>query len=416
MVYDLIVIGGGASGLCSAVYLKQICPRADILIIEALDRVGKKLSVTGNGRCNITNRNIAASRYHGTSSEFCLYALDKYGLEATQLFFGSIGVDIIFEGDRAFPSSLQAPSVVDCLRFAADELGIKTITGTRADDFYTNEKKYHIKCGSETFISRNLVLAAGALSGGERYGCTGNILDVLKKHGFSVIKPKPAIVQLKTETQTVRQLKGIKIEAKATLINWGKKMKSETGEILFCDYGLSGPAILQISRDACDVKGMSSEISIDMFPMLNYSDLSEILIKRRLKLLHRTTGEFFTGMLNKRIGQVILKSCGCRLGDRLDTLDSADLKKAASILKDWRFKVTGNTGFLNSQVTAGGVATYQFDEYSMESKKYSGLYAVGEILDIDGDCGGFNLQWAWSSAMCAADSIKRRVLDNDTNK
>lgn len=407
MINDLIVIGGGAAGLCCAVYFKRLMPNATVRILESQPRVGKKLSLTGNGRCNITNSNINLSRYHGENVEFCRYALEKYNLSFTEDFFRSIGVNIIFEGEKAYPSSLQATSVVDCLRFACNESEIITHLETPVTNIQVSGNNYRVISGQMSFLAKRLVLAAGLLSGGDRLGCDGSVLEILKKAGFNTVKTTPAIVQIKTETEIVKQLKGIKINAKATLNN-----RSDYGEVLFCDYGLSGPPILQISRGVSKTDS-PCRISLDIMPHTDFNELFNILSNRVENLKNRTLDEFFTGMLQKRVGQVLLKQIGCRLNESVTTLNNSKLKSLVSLMKNWQFAVTGTTGFINSQVTAGGLDTTEFYSETMESKNAKGLYCIGEILDIDGDCGGFNLQWAWSSAFCAAESIRKSL--NDTN-
>lgn len=413
MINDLIVIGGGAAGLCAAVYFKKENPKATVRILEALPRVGKKLALTGNGRCNITNNNIHLSCYHGNDVEFCRRALEKYNIDFTEKFFESIGVEFASEGDKVYPASFQASSVVDCLRFAADELGIITHLETVVTNIQITKSGYKVICGQMSFLAYNVIIATGLLSGGDRLGCDGKMLEVLKKAGFKTVKLAPAIVQIKTETDVVKQLKGVKTYANATLLADGKKLRTDFGEVLFTDYGLSGPPILQISRGV-SVSKSQCEVSLDIVPEIDFITLEEKLKIRVKELSHRNLDEFFTGMMQKRIGQVLLKTIGCRLSDNTETLDTQKIKKLANLMKNWKFKVLGTTGFLNSQVTAGGLSTDEFSNITMECKTAKGLYCIGEILDIDGDCGGFNLQWAWSSAFCAADSIKENL--NDTGK
>ncbi len=398
---DIAVIGGGAAGLVAAICAKRKKPSLDVTVIEGLDRVGKKLITTGNGRCNITNLNLALNRFHGENAEFCQNVFSKFGYEEIRDFFGSLGVDFINEDDRVYPASLQAASVVDALRFECDRLGINTVLNTKITDIKKGNS-FTLVSNDDVFNAKAVIVASGLFSGGEKIGSDGSVFRILKNMGLSSVKATPSLVQLKTETDWVKQLKGIKTYAKATLLRNGKKVCANTDEVLFCDYGLSGPAILQISR-ASARDDNKYEVSLDLYPNKSLEALTASLIKRTALLKERTLEDFFTGTLNKRLGQIILKYSGFRLSNSTDTLSDNDAVKIANTLKDFRFKVTSNTGFLNSQVTAGGLSTNEFDPDSMMCKKIKGLFAAGEILDIDGDCGGFNLSFAFASGMLAAE-------------
>ena len=406
MTTDIIIIGGGAAGLLSAVYLKKQNPKLNIRILEALPRVGKKLAVTGNGRCNITNKNINLNRYHGKNVSFAEYALNKYDLSFTADFFESIGVPFVFEGDKAFPASLQAGSVVDCLRFAAEENGIIIHTDTKVTNIQILKNQYRVWVDKISFICDTVIVATGLYSGGYKCGSDGSMFELLKKAGFKTVDTTPAIVQLKTENDITKQLKGIKVDANVTLKANDKIVRQDFGEVLFCDYGLSGPPVMQLSREVPRNKNCMS-LSLDIMPQISLNDLKAQIKSRAINLSQRPLEEFFTGMLQKRIGQVILKQCGLKLSDKAEVLNDNLIDRIAKIIKSFDFKALDTTGFVNSQVTAGGISTDEFEATTMMSKKYDRFYAVGEILDIDGDCGGFNLQWAWSSSFCACDNILR---------
>ncbi|MBO7217401.1 MAG: aminoacetone oxidase family FAD-binding enzyme, partial [Clostridia bacterium] len=246
---SIAIIGGGASGLIAAIMAKRKNPALRVTIFEGLDRVGKKLITTGNGRCNITNLDLSLTHFHGENKGFCEYALSRFGYEESKAFFESIGIDFLNEGDRVYPASLQAASVVDALRFECDKIGVETVLSCKITDIkksdgvtlFANDKK---------ITARAVIVATGLFSGGEKIGSDGSIFRLLKNMGIGSVKATPSLVQLKTETDIVKQLKGIKVEAKATLLREGKAVAENTDEVLFCDYGLSGPAILAISREA----------------------------------------------------------------------------------------------------------------------------------------------------------------------
>lgn len=399
---DIAIVGGGASGLVAAIIAKRLNPSLSVYIFEALDRVGKKLITTGNGRCNITNQKLDLERFNGEDVSFCKFAFEGFGYNEIRDFFYSIGVDFVNEDNKVYPASLQAASVVDSLRFECERIGVNTVLNFKVEDISFG-KEYILKSADSTVSAKALILASGLFSGGDKVGSFGNVFRILKNNGFKTVKVSPSLVQLKTETDYVKQLKGIKVDAKATLFCHDTPVCSYTDEVLFCDYGLSGPAILQISRQSArDDK--SYFVSLDLYPNVNMSELS-LKIKDRAKLLsHRTLEDFFVGMLNKRLSQVILKYCGYKLSDSVATLKNSDFDKISHALKNFKFKILSNTGFLNSQVSAGGISTDEFDNTTLMSKRYNRLFVTGELLDIDGDCGGFNLSWAWASGALAAES------------
>lgn len=403
--YDVIIIGGGAAGMCAAINIKLRDRSISVAILEQLSRVGKKLITTGNGRCNISNLHINLDRYHGENIGFAEYALTNYDNHYAADFFSEIGVVFTYdETGRAYPYSLQASSVVDCLRFALDDFGVDTFVDTTVLSYSKKENFFNVKTNNGDFTCESMIIATGLYSGGQKLGSNGSMLKILKNAGYKTVKTTPAIVQLKTETDVVKSLKGMKVDADVNLSIDGKAIRGDFGEVLFCDYGLSGPPIMQLSREVERNLG-EKVISLDLMWEYTFANVCDMLSYRASVLRERKLEEYLTGMLNKRVGQAVLKMCGLKLNDSVATLKNADIKQIASVIKGMKFKVTGTTGFDNSQVTAGGLDTAQFNTQTMESKRERGLYCIGEILDIDGDCGGFNLQWAWSSAICAANAI-----------
>ncbi len=403
--FDVVIIGGGAAGMCAAINIKMHDRSISIAVLEQLSRVGKKLITTGNGRCNISNLNINLDRYHGENVGFAEHALQTYDNYFAADFFSEIGVVFTYdETGRGYPYSLQASSVVDSLRFALDEYGVDTFVDTAVLSYSKKENLFNVKTTNGDFVCESLVVATGLYSGGQKLGSNGSMLKILKNAGYKTVKTTPAIVQLKTETDVVKSLKGMKVNSDVNLSINGTAVRGDFGEVLFCDYGLSGPPIMQLSRE---VERQSGEkiISLDLMPEYTFANVCDMLNFRVFSLKGRNLDEFLTGMLNKRVGQAIIKMCGLKLSDNVATLKTTDIKQIASIIKGMKFKVIGTTGFDNSQVTAGGLDTTQFNPQTMESKRERGLYCIGEILDIDGDCGGFNLQWAWSSAFCASNAI-----------
>lgn len=397
MFFDICIIGGGAAGMMAAISAKEAAPHLKIAVLERLDRVGKKIALTGNGRCNVTNKNIKSENYYGKAPQFLLPFFERFSVSDTCAFFERIGAPVIFEGDKGYPRSLQASSVVDALRFKMDELGIETRFGFLADNVIKKGGSFELISGNEKISTKAVIAATGLLSGGVKLGCDGGFLEFLKCSGIKASEPRPAIVQLKTDTDFVRQLKGIKVNAEVLLLRGERLLKKDFGETLFCDYGLSGPPILQLSGHA----KTGDIIKLDLMPEYAFDELYAQLDNRRKALSLRKNEEFLSGFINKRLGQVVLKRAGLALMGAAGDIADGELKKVCSVLKGFNCEVKGNTGFANSQVSMGGIYVDQLDERSLMVKKIPGLFLAGEIIDITGDCGGFNLQWAWSSGYAA---------------
>lgn len=409
MTYDILIVGGGAAGMAAAIAAKERDSGLRVTVVERNDRVGKKIALTGNGRCNITNRELGLSSFHGTQPQFARYALLKHGLDDTLRFFEQLGILIKFEErGRGYPYSLQASSVVDGLRFRMEELGVKVISSSAVSQI---RRGFHVRTSSAELGAKRVIVAAGG-NAAPKTGSDGAGCRLLKSLGHSVTDILPAIVQLKTETALVRQLKGIKADCVASVLVNDVVCRVEQGEVLFTEYGLSGPPVLAFSRIAAEHAGRNNvTVSLDFMPEFAADAVGRMIHRRAADFLKRPLAEFFSGMLNKRIGQVLIKSTGKSINDPVSALTVPDLDTVAKSIKDFRLPVKDTTGFAHAQTTAGGMRTDEFCDQTMESKLCRGLYAAGEVLDIDGDCGGYNLQWAWSSGRlageAAAESLRR---------
>lgn len=386
----IAVVGAGAAGLVASIVLKN--KNVDFTLFERGQRAGKKLLATGNGRCNLTNLCIDKSSYHG-SPDFAEYALTEFGSFELTSFFESIGVPLKAEGEKVYPYSLQASSVLDMLRFAE---GMQEVCDTEIVKIIPKNKGYILKSREKEYFFDKVILACGGkaspnLSGGGAY-------SLLTDLGHKLTPLKPAIVQLKCDG--TKALDGVKVDAKVKM-----DKRVEEGEVLFTSYGLSGPPILQLSRDA---KGKT--VSLDLTPDLNYNEIVNMLnVKKKLSYL--TLENLFTGFLNKKLGREILKRCNVLpFAKNVSELTDKEVKSLAGMIKGMEFLITDTNGFQNAQVTAGGIDTRDFNPETMESKLCPGIFATGEMLDVDGDCGGFNLQWAFSSAYLAALSAIGDIL------
>ena len=388
----IAVIGGGASGLMASIAAKR--GNNEVVIYERSKRVGRKLLATGNGRCNMTNMGAGECNYYGTDPTFVKNAIYRYWVKETLDFFTECGVLWKEEKDgKVYPYCDSASAVLDALRRRAGRAGVLCECGFDVKSVKKNGKTFIVEAydGRRGEFDRVIIAAGGKAA--PDLGSNGSGYELLRSFGHSITKLSPSLVQIKTETDTVKKLKGIKLNAKLTIGG-----RSETGELLFTEYGLSGPPVFSLSA----VLGDNKEAVIDVMPEYEYIDIVRMLTTRKAHLYDVTIEEYFTGMLNKRVGQAILKDIGFSpLSGPVSALSERDLKRIASVIKGWRFKITGTMSWNNAQVTKGGALTSEFDGVDMQSRLVRGLYACGEVLDIDGDCGGYNLQWAWSSGYIA---------------
>ena len=404
---NIAIIGGGASGLFAAITALSSGAQASVTVFEQLNRVGKKLLATGNGRCNITNENACEiinnkpTHYYGENSEFASYALNKFTTKSLINYLYNNGLILRKENDKYYPYSEQAGTVLDFLRLKCEMLGVNLITDTKVNSIVKSKSDFII---NNQHFDKVIVACGGKSS--PQLGSDGIGYKLLESFGHKKTKLFPAITQIKTQNDLVKQLKGIKADALCSIFVNKKLIRQEFGQVLFADYGLSGPPIFQLSGIAAKNYEKNCVISLDL---MNDKEINEIesLIKKVIDnpFTYPLNAEnFLTLLLNKRLGQVVLKYCGKKMNEDIYSFTDKDIKNIAYSIKNFNLKVTGVSGFQNAQVTAGGIKTQDFDDKTMESKLVDGLYACGEVLDITGDCGGYNLQWAFSSGYVAAKS------------
>lgn len=424
MKHKILIIGAGASGLTAAITARDL--GADVALIEGTDRVGKKILTTGNGRCNITNRNIDSILksyekskesdhpypfvpYHSSNGDFFMNVLKSFSVEDTIAFFSMLGLPLTTLDDgKMYPLSLQASSVLDILRMALEERSIPVYANCKVTEIKPVKSGFKVTAktseGISIFECQKLILCTGGKAAPST-GSDGSGYSLAKALGHSIISVYPALVQLKLDYKNLKALSGIKFDGFAEVIVNGKVLRKEFGEILFTDYGISGPPILQLSRFAsCSLASNSNVIiRINMLPGFSAEDLDNFLENHKALFGHRSLMTAFVGIINKKLIPIILKEAGIDdIHKPLWELSWKEKNSLMKLLQSWEFNVSGTNSFGSAQVTAGGINTKDVDSNTLESKLHGGLYFAGEILDVDGDCGGFNLQWAWSSGYIAA--------------
>ena len=394
----IAVIGGGASGLAAAIAASD--SGAQVTVYEREKRCGRKILATGNGRCNMTNINAGLKNYHGIEPGFIKGVMKRFWVNETIEFFEELGiVTKVEDNGKVYPNSDQASAVLDVLRIRCETNGVNTVTGFEVSEIRKVKNRFQIKSyNGENAWADKVIIATGGKAAPD-LGSKGAGYSILKSFGHRITELRPSLVQMRTEGNTAGKLKGIKFTGTAKMGKYEEK-----GEILFTDYGLSGPPIFSLSSKYENQK----EIELDLMSAYNEEELIDMLYMRVSRNPDIALESFFVGMLNKRIGQVLLKELEIApLSRKACTLSEKEIKACAAAIKSWKFPISGTLSWNNAQVTKGGAMTEDFNPTTMESRMTKGLYAVGEVLDIDGDCGGYNLQWAWSSGIIAGQSAAK---------
>lgn len=396
----IAVIGGGASGLTAALFASQ---KGKVVLFEKQKKIGRKILVTGNGRCNLANRHLDASRYHGHNPRFALNVFGRFGLDETVALFESMGVPLA-EGKegRLYPASLQASTVPRVMEYELLRRGVEIRLHRRIEKILPGPDGIRlVTAGNEEDVFDAVVLAAGSCAyppaGASRIG-----YELASSLGHRIYEPFPAILPLAIPMKALHRLEGIKWDCRMYACARGKTISEAEGELLFTSYGISGPASLDVSRavnETC-LNGVPAEITVDFFPECSGEDL-----RGRLDSLwsdgEKNVSFSMIGILKERMPEVLLGIAGVDPNTRAGSLSGRDKDAIVKTLKGLRLRAGEPRGFSEAVVAAGGVDVDEIDPATMESRLVKNLFITGELLDIDGDSGGYNLQFAWSTGAAA---------------
>ncbi|MBQ7523726.1 MAG: aminoacetone oxidase family FAD-binding enzyme [Oscillospiraceae bacterium] len=391
----VLILGGGAAGMAAAI--EAASNGHSVTVLERQSRVGRKLIATGNGRCNLSNRFAAPDRYHG-DDRFIRTVLDRFPVDDTLAWFHKFGLYTVEEPDgRYYPLSDHAGSVVDTLRFALDRLGVQVVCGCEVTAIAKKARGWQMTAadGSTYYGDRAIIAAggcAGAALGGTKSGYT-----LFGSLGHTVTKLAPSLVQIKTDNTLTRALKGVRADCALTLKTPHGVLAQSAGEVQFTDFGVSGPAAFDLSR-AVSTTDENLTLLLNFLRSTDEETLTAELQNRASAFPDLTADQLLTGMLHPRLALAVLKAAQIAPDAPADDETAA---RVAHTIRYFPLTVTGTLGMDHAQVTAGGVATSEFRADTLESRLAPGVFAAGEVLDVDGDCGGFNLQWAWASGRLA---------------
>lgn len=398
--FDLVVIGGCSAGIAAAINAKRLHKNLNIAVFERLSRIGKKLLATGNGRCNLTNENALEHSYH--NFEFASFALNQYPPESVKTFFEGMGMLTRTDSEgRVYPRSNAASSVLDALRFEIEKCKITIFCDTTVSIIKKTKEGFII---NDEFLTKKIIIACGGKSSPSQ-GSDGSIFSAVKSLGHSFTPLYPSLVPLITSSADTKSLKGIRATGvKLFAESEGKIIAESSGEILFTDNGISGIAAMELAAEINENVKRKTFTHVDLLPEMRIEMLVSYIEKQREIRKSLSIDELLTGILPKMIGIQICKATKLYgANKKVSSLTDEDCVKIAQKIKNYTLCITGTKDFKDSQVTRGGVRVKEINPETMESVICRGLYFAGEIIDVDGGCGGFNLQWAWSSGLLAGE-------------
>lgn len=404
------IIGGGAAGIAAAITAARNNRRAKVLILEQKEKIGRKILATGNGRCNLTNRQIDASCveacYRGEDLSFVKNVLERFGYEETLEFFQSLGLVVKNRGDYVYPRSDQASSVLELLELELRRLGVEVYCGVKVKAVAQDRKGFCMTISGnqmKQIIKADQVILACGGRAAFTFGSDGSGYDLAKSLGHHITPVVPALVQLKVKNHPFARAAGVRTEARVTALVDGREIAADTGEVQITAYGISGIPVFQISRFLALglYQRKRAEVWLDLLPEYTEEEAFRLFEKLAEQRKDCTVGECLAGVFNRKLIPRILDLSGISFHMRMGTLDERRLRAAAGKCKKIILTISDTNGFENAQVCAGGALTEEVCPETMESRCARGIYLAGELLDVDGICGGYNLQWAWASGCIA---------------
>ncbi len=401
----ICIIGGGASGMVAAIQAKT--KDNEVILLEKNDRVGKKILATGNGKCNLGNENLSVDCYYSRNRSFVEQVLKSYDTESTISFFASLGLKVRSKNGYLYPYAEQASAVLDVLRMELERRKILVEPGVQIAGCVTSKKRGYLLKTSDgrSYEADRVILACGGPASLKEGGMDGYIM--LQKLGLKTYPLVPGLVQLRTDDKERKVMSGVRCQASLRLFVDGIPQGSEQGELQLTDYGISGIPVFQLSRMAAYALKERKRVTmqIDFAPEYSYDEIVTYLLEQQKVRKEQNVDELLTGFLNKKLNLVLLKKCQIAGSRKSGSLQKKEIRQLAGLYKNYEVHITDTNPFLNAQVCAGGLAIEEVDG-QMQVKKFPGLYVTGELLDVDGICGGYNLHWAFATGTIAGKAIR----------
>lgn len=386
---------------------------ASVTVIEKKEMPGKKILSTGNGRCNLTNMNMGAVYYRGGDAQDIETVLSSFGAGDALRFFAELGLMTKKRGTLVYPANDQAAAVREALAMEMKRLGVQVCTLTEAKKVCKKKGRFYVQTegeeGAADYTADAVILSCGGRAA-PALGSDGTGYRLAASLGHSIVSPVPALVQLRSEEGFFGKISGVRADAKVCLYIDGRKAAEDEGEIQFTDYGLSGIAVFQVSRFAAAAvrENRQVKVELDFVPGMGEEQFAALLLSRKPVFAQNTAEEFLHGIFHRKLVPVLLTRSRIRWKEKVANLRERELAELAKVCKRFPIRISGTNSFDQAQVCAGGVPLCEIDKPAMESVLVTDLYLTGELLDVDGICGGYNLQWAWATGYLAGLSAAKK--------
>lgn len=403
---NVIIVGGGASGLVAAISAAR--QGANVTIIEQKDRLGKKILSTGNGKCNLTNEYMKIDCFRGDDTSIVSKVLETFGYKETCEFFESLGVILKNRQGYIYPISDQATTIVDILCMEVMRLNVNVVLNESVTSVNSNKKGFVVKSNDNTYYGESVILATGGKAS-PVLGSDGSGYGIAKSFGHKISPVVPALVQLQGKGNFFKTISGVRTNATVSIYVDGEMLGKDTGELQLTNYGISGIPVFQISRYAAKALHQKKTVKaeIDFLPTMSMEELSSYMEQRKQLHSHKKMGEFFIGMFHSKLIDLFLKISKVDSKTYVKDVTDRQWQILLKLIKSFFVDIEGTNSFEQAQICAGGVKTSEVNADTLESLLEDDLYLTGELLDVDGICGGYNLQWAWATGFIAGENAAK---------